>query len=83
MTNLIFESTIDKAHGPRGIQARMPIYVFRFHPNDGSMVLLNICGKDKLTSASAVAPLINPAFSRFHPRLNVVYTVCLILQHTA
>lgn len=44
--------------------AKNSIYVYRFHPVDGSLVLLNVCG----------AHVKNPAFSRFHPRLNVVYT---------
>mmetsp|Transcript_7279 Transcript_7279/g.15231 ORF Transcript_7279/g.15231 Transcript_7279/m.15231 type:complete len:542 (-) Transcript_7279:185-1810(-) len=54
------------AHGPRGTQGKQSVYVYRFHPSDGSMVLLNITGDPK--------DVINPAFSRFHPRLNVVYT---------
>jgi 6-phosphogluconolactonase len=60
-------SNFDKlAHGPRGTSAKHPLYVYRFHPSDGSLVLLNIQG-----DASKV---INPAFSRYHPRMNVVYT---------
>lgn len=60
-------SDFDKlAHGPRGTEAPYGLYVYRFHPTDGSLVLLNIHGNvDEVT---------NPAFSRFHPRLNVVYT---------
>lgn len=54
------------AHGPRGTEAKRSLYVYRFHPSDGSLVLLNIQG-----DAHEVA---NPAFSRHHPRLNVVYT---------
>jgi 6-phosphogluconolactonase len=42
------------------------VYIYRFHPTDGSLVLLNIQG-----DADTVC---NPAFSRYHPRLNVVYT---------
>jgi len=62
-------SDFDKlAHGPRGTQAKYPLYVYRFHPSDGSLVLLNVQGND--TNSMVV----NPAFSRFHPRLNVVYT---------
>jgi 6-phosphogluconolactonase len=41
--------------------------VYRFHPSDGSLTLLNIQGDPK-------EGMVNPAFSRFHPRLNVVYT---------
>mmetsp|Transcript_47174 Transcript_47174/g.71348 ORF Transcript_47174/g.71348 Transcript_47174/m.71348 type:complete len:463 (+) Transcript_47174:717-2105(+) len=40
--------------------------MYRFHPADGSLVLLNVAGNPK--------EVLNPAFSRFHPRLNVVYT---------
>jgi len=54
------------AHGPRGTEAKKSLYVYRFHPSDGSLVLLNVQG-----DADSV---INPAFSRHHPRLNVVYT---------
>jgi 6-phosphogluconolactonase (cycloisomerase 2 family) len=60
-------SDFDKlAHGPRGTAARHPLYVFKFEPSDGSMTLLNIAGDAK--------DVVNPAFSRFHPRLNVMYT---------
>ena len=54
------------AHGPRGTEATKSLYVYRFHPSDGSLVLLNIQGD--------VDSVTNPAFSRHHPRLNVVYT---------
>lgn len=40
--------------------------MYRFYPSDGSLVLLNIQGDAKT--------VLNPAFSRYHPRLNVVYT---------
>ena len=53
------------AHGPRGTEAKHSLYVYRFHPSDGSLVLLNIRGDPKT--------VMNPAFSRYHPRLNVVY----------
>jgi len=54
------------AHGPRGTEAENSIYIYRFNPTDGSMVLMNINGDKK--------ELINPSFSRFHPRLNLIYT---------
>lgn len=54
------------AHGPRGTEATKSVYVYRFYPSDGSLVLLNIQGDAKT--------VMNPAFSRYHPRLNVVYT---------
>jgi 6-phosphogluconolactonase (cycloisomerase 2 family) len=61
----LFFSNFDKlAHGPRGTKAKNSLYVYRLHPNDGSLVLLNIHGAD----------VVNPAFSRYHPYLNVVYT---------
>eukprot|EP00568_Trieres_chinensis_P007048 CAMPEP_0183307822 /NCGR_PEP_ID=MMETSP0160_2-20130417/19563_1 /TAXON_ID=2839 ORGANISM="Odontella Sinensis, Strain Grunow 1884" /NCGR_SAMPLE_ID=MMETSP0160_2 /ASSEMBLY_ACC=CAM_ASM_000250 /LENGTH=511 /DNA_ID=CAMNT_0025471501 /DNA_START=81 /DNA_END=1616 /DNA_ORIENTATION=- len=54
------------AHGPRGKEASHSVSVYRFHPSDGSMVLLNKTGDPN--------EVMNPAFTRFHPRLNVVYT---------
>jgi len=54
------------SHGPRGSEAKNSLYVYRFNLSDGSMVLLNVVGDKN--------EVINPAFSRFHPRLNVVYT---------
>jgi len=54
------------AHGPRGTNASHSLYVYRFNSHDGSMLLLNIQGDAK--------SVINPAFSRHHPRMNVVYT---------
>jgi 6-phosphogluconolactonase (cycloisomerase 2 family) len=60
-------SDFDKlAHGPRGTEAKNSLYVYRFHPSDGSLVLLNVLGDPHV--------VVNPAFSRHHPRLNVVYT---------
>lgn len=59
-------SDFDKlAHGPRGHAGKHTLRVYRFLA-DGSLVLLHISGEG--------SKLINPAFSRFHPRLNVVYT---------
>lgn len=54
------------AHGPRGTQGKHSIHVYRFHPSDGSMLLLNKFGNPK--------EVLNPAFTRYHPRLNVAYT---------
>jgi len=60
-------SDFDKvAHGPRGKRAAQSVHIFRFYPTDGSMVLLNKTGDPR--------EVVNPAFSCFHPRLNVVYT---------
>lgn len=59
-------SDFDKlAHGPRGHNAKHTLRTYRFLP-DGGLVLLHIGGEG--------LNVINPAFSRFHPRLNVVYT---------
>lgn len=53
-------SDFDKlAHGPRGHEGKHTLRVYRFH-NDGSLVLLHIAGE--------AVDVINPAFSRFHPR---------------
>jgi len=69
------------AHGPRGAEAKHPVYIYKFCPSDGSMVLLNVStgevdDENNTTNQSkdSVAPLINPAFTRFNPRINVVYT---------
>jgi 6-phosphogluconolactonase (cycloisomerase 2 family) len=66
LNSLFSVSLFPEAHGPRGTEAKHSIYVYRFNPSDGSMCLLNIFGDP--------SQVINPAFSRFHPRLNVVYT---------
>lgn len=59
-------SNFDKlAHGPRGNAAEHTLRVYRFLA-EGALVLLHVAG--------AGSQVINPAFSRFHPRLNVVYT---------
>jgi len=63
----LYHSDFDRlAHGPRGTTAQHPVAVYRFHPHDGSLVLLNLTGSPETT--------VNPAFSRHHPYLNVVYT---------
>ena len=53
-------SDFDKlAHGPRGHTAKHTLRVYRFLA-DGALVLLHIAGEG--------SKVINPAFSRFHPR---------------
>ena len=53
-------SDFDKlAHGPRGSIGKHTLRVYRFLP-DGSLVLLHIAGEGDR--------VVNPAFSRFHPR---------------
>jgi 6-phosphogluconolactonase len=62
----LFSYASSSAHGPRGTEAKHSLYVYRFQPSDGSLCLLNVHGDAKQVT--------NPAFSRYHPRLNVVYT---------
>jgi len=52
------------AHGPRGTEAKRSLYTFRMDPNDGQMVLLAVTNDEAM----------NPAFSRFHPSKNLLYT---------
>jgi len=52
------------AHGPRGTEAKRSLYTFRMDPNDGQMVLLAVTSDE----------VMNPAFSRFHARRNLLYT---------
>ena len=54
-------SDFDKlAHGPRGHAGKYTLRVYRFSANDGGLVLLHVNGEAE--------NVINPAFSRFHPR---------------
>lgn len=50
------------AHGPKGTQARNSLYVFQL--KHGMLTLLNVTGSS----------VVNPAFSRFLPEKNVLYT---------
>eukprot|EP00933_Yihiella_yeosuensis_P020912 TRINITY_DN16687_c0_g1_i1.p1 TRINITY_DN16687_c0_g1~~TRINITY_DN16687_c0_g1_i1.p1 ORF type:complete len:433 (-),score=69.78 TRINITY_DN16687_c0_g1_i1:73-1371(-) len=52
------------AHGPRGKEAKKSLYTFWMDPQDGQMVLLSVTEEECM----------NPAFSRFHPKKNVMYT---------
>jgi hypothetical protein len=53
-------SNFDKlAHGPRGNTAKHTLRTYKFS-EDGSLVLLHIAGHGE--------SVLNPAFSRFHPR---------------
>jgi len=52
------------AHGPRGTEAKRSLYTYRLDPNDGQLVLLAVSSDN----------VMNPAFSRFHSRKNVLYT---------
>lgn len=53
------------AHGPRGTEAKRSLYTYWMDPGDGQMVLLSV----------TTEPVMNPAFSRFHPHKNIMYTV--------
>lgn len=52
------------AHEPKGTEAKHSLYTFLLDPDDGQMVLLAMC-KD---------PVNNPAFTRVHPKMNILYT---------
>ncbi|CAJ1354737.1 unnamed protein product [Effrenium voratum] len=52
------------AHGPRGKEAKKSLYTFWMDISDGQMCLLSVVQDDCM----------NPAFSRWHPRKNIVYT---------
>ena len=54
----------DLAHGPRGLEATRAVRTYRLDMVDGALTLL---------SAVPEGLLHNPAFSRRHPSLNVVY----------
>jgi 6-phosphogluconolactonase len=51
------------AHGPKGTEAKYGMYTFRLDPQDGQMLLLSV---DK-------EPVMNPAFSRYNVKKNVLY----------
>jgi len=52
------------AHGPRGKEAKRSLHTYRLDGSDGQMTLLSVT-QDQV---------MNPAFSRVHPRKNVMYT---------
>merc|ERR1719230_2520250 len=52
------------AHGPRGTEAKHSMYTFYMDTSDGQMVLLSVSKE----------PVMNPAFSRFHPTKNILYS---------
>jgi len=52
------------AHGPRGSEAKNSLYTYYLDQNAGELVLLSVT-KDKV---------MNPAFSRFNPNNNILYT---------
>jgi len=52
------------AHGPKGTQAKHSLYIYWLDPSDGQLLLLSVTQE----------PIMNPAFSRFHPTKNILYT---------
>jgi 6-phosphogluconolactonase (cycloisomerase 2 family) len=52
------------AHGPRGTEATRSMRSYRLNISDGSLTLLSVTGEGAIH---------NPAFSRCHPKLNVIY----------
>lgn len=55
----------DLAHGPRGHEASRALRTYRLNIQDGTLTLLSVVPEGMLH---------NPAFTRRHPHLNVVYT---------
>lgn len=53
------------AHGPRGTEAKRSLYTFRLDENHGELVLYAVSSDNSV---------MNPAFSRFDPRRNLLYT---------
>jgi len=53
------------AHGPRGTEAKYSMWTYRLNPVNGQLTLLTVNADDTTT--------MNPAFSRIHPTMNVVY----------
>eukprot|EP01051_Picozoa_sp_SAG22_P009327 SAG22_NODE_770_length_7336_cov_56.193589_3_plen_182_part_00 len=56
------------AHLPRGTEAKHSVYSYRLNVEDGTLTLLSV-----LPDLAPGQPLMNPAFSRCHPSLNVLY----------
>ena len=54
----------DLAHGPRGTEAARAVRTYRLNIIDGSLTLLSMVAEGAIH---------NPAFSRAHPKLNVMY----------
>lgn len=52
------------AHGPRGTEAKHAFYTFRMDTTNGELVLVT----------QAEDSVMNPAFSRFNPKTNTLYT---------
>ena len=52
------------AHGPAGTEAECALWTFRLDSSTGRLVLISVNEE----------PIINPAFSRLHPRREIMYT---------
>eukprot|EP00930_Biecheleria_cincta_P098947 TRINITY_DN905_c0_g1_i1.p1 TRINITY_DN905_c0_g1~~TRINITY_DN905_c0_g1_i1.p1 ORF type:complete len:470 (+),score=66.15 TRINITY_DN905_c0_g1_i1:122-1531(+) len=52
------------AHGPRGSEAKHSLYTYYLDQNAGELVLLSVTKEE----------VMNPAFSRFNPQTNLLYT---------
>jgi len=55
----------DLAHGPRGTEAKRAMRTYRLNISDGTLTLLSMTPEGMLH---------NPAFCRWHPKLNVLYS---------
>eukprot|EP00933_Yihiella_yeosuensis_P063165 TRINITY_DN66259_c0_g1_i1.p1 TRINITY_DN66259_c0_g1~~TRINITY_DN66259_c0_g1_i1.p1 ORF type:complete len:508 (+),score=72.49 TRINITY_DN66259_c0_g1_i1:141-1526(+) len=53
------------AHGPKGKQAQRSLYTYQLNQEDGELLLVSVTADENV---------MNPAFSRFHPRRNILYT---------
>eukprot|EP01052_Picozoa_sp_SAG31_P053889 SAG31_NODE_14044_length_830_cov_1.190150_2_plen_90_part_00 len=56
------------AHLPRGTEAKYSVWSYRLNVEDGTLMLLSV-----LPDVAPGRALMNPAFSRCHPNLNVLY----------
>lgn len=52
------------AHGPKGTEAKQSLYTFALDAHDGQMTLVS----------TTEEPVMNPAFMRYHPEKNMVYS---------
>lgn len=68
-TQFVFVSCYNKhdnlAHQPKGTPAPYGIYIFRLDPAKGTLTLFSVAEDDQC---------LNPAFIRYHPKLQLLYT---------
>lgn len=59
-----YNNLTNLAHQPKGTPAKFGMYVFRLDPMKGTMTLFSVCEDEEC---------LNPAFIRYHPKLQMVY----------